>query len=294
LRTLQLVIVVTFLGLAIGLLPAVRSQANYSVTISVQGLPSDYSTPLYLDAGFIALLSGGQSTVITLNDQVAGSMHTAAVNAYEPSAYGNNGIRYHSSDSTWSFSGPGKHVFTYREQFLVTVQSHSGSVEGGGWYYLASPVHVIFKPTGQGYVFQGWTVVGASCSGGASSNPCTFNMPSNPVTITANLVASAITSTVTAISSATHSTLSQETSTTVYSTTTLSNTSKGTPIVSLTQTPTSVAAESSIVELITTPIGEFVTALIIIIAVAAITIRRTLHHRGRTPPSENTASKTRP
>jgi len=38
---------------------------------------------------------------------------------------------------------------------------------------------------GSGYMFSSWTVTGASCSGGSISNPCTFTMPSNGVTVSA-------------------------------------------------------------------------------------------------------------
>jgi len=38
----------------------------------------------------------------------------------------------------------------------------------------------------QGMLFGSWSVSGASCSDGSTSNPCTFNMPSNGVTIIAN------------------------------------------------------------------------------------------------------------
>jgi len=37
--------------------------------------------------------------------------------------------------------------------------------------------------------FSSWSITGASCSGGSSSNPCTFTMPDNPVTVGATFVA---------------------------------------------------------------------------------------------------------
>ncbi len=40
-----------------------------------------------------------------------------------------------------------------------------------------------------GYTFSSWLISGASCSGSSSSNPCTFTMPSNAVSLTANFVA---------------------------------------------------------------------------------------------------------
>jgi hypothetical protein len=39
-----------------------------------------------------------------------------------------------------------------------------------------------------GYVFSSWSVTGASCSGGASGNPCQFTMPNNPVTVSADFI----------------------------------------------------------------------------------------------------------
>ena len=39
-----------------------------------------------------------------------------------------------------------------------------------------------------GYLFSSWTVTGAACSAGLSSNPCQFTMPSNPVTASANFL----------------------------------------------------------------------------------------------------------
>jgi len=39
-----------------------------------------------------------------------------------------------------------------------------------------------------GWSFAGWNITGASCSNGATSTPCTFTMPSNPVTVTANFL----------------------------------------------------------------------------------------------------------
>lgn len=43
-----------------------------------------------------------------------------------------------------------------------------------------------------GYAFSSWSVTGASCSGGLSSNPCTFSMPNNAVTGSVTFVSAAL------------------------------------------------------------------------------------------------------
>ena len=44
-----------------------------------------------------------------------------------------------------------------------------------------------------GWTFSSWTTSGASCSGGATANPCIFSMPNNAVTVTANFVINQVT-----------------------------------------------------------------------------------------------------
>ena len=39
-----------------------------------------------------------------------------------------------------------------------------------------------------GWTFSAWNVTGATCSNGATSNPCVFTMPNNPVSVTANFL----------------------------------------------------------------------------------------------------------
>ena len=52
-----------------------------------------------------------------------------------------------------------------------------------------SQISVLATPTpSSGYTFSSWSVTGVSCSGGSTSNPCTFAMPNNPVTVTANFI----------------------------------------------------------------------------------------------------------
>jgi len=77
------------------------------------------------------------------------------------------------------------------DQTLITgVSSGSGTVNPncagptGCPEDVGSPISVTAAPS-SGSSFSSWTVSGASCSGGSASNPCTFTMPNNAVTVSA-------------------------------------------------------------------------------------------------------------
>ena len=82
-------------------------------------------------------------------------------------------------------------TLTQVTQTLTTnVASGSGSVSpncpgpNGCSTAVNSSISVQATPA-SGWQFSSWNVTGASCSGGASSNPCTFSMPNNPATVSA-------------------------------------------------------------------------------------------------------------
>ena len=70
----------------------------------------------------------------------------------------------------------------------TNVVSGSGSVSpncpSGCSKAVGSSISVSATPS-SGWSFSGWIVTGKSCSGGSSSNPCTFAMPNNAVTVSA-------------------------------------------------------------------------------------------------------------
>ncbi len=69
---------------------------------------------------------------------------------------------------------------TYVGQGSVSPSCPSGCVQSVG-----EPVNVTAIP-GPGWTFSGWNMTGVTCSGGLSSNPCTFTMPNNQVSANAN------------------------------------------------------------------------------------------------------------
>ena len=155
------------------MIPAVPAQTSYSVTISLQGLPSGMAASLYVDG----TLNGTLSTGVTRTFPFASSglTHFASVDYYVPNSSGNNGTRYYCSDPSWSFSGPGNHLFTYSAQYLLTVKTAYSSAVGGGWYNSGSVAPVSLKDSevdeGQGtrLIFTGW-------SGDASGSNLTANI----------------------------------------------------------------------------------------------------------------------
>lgn len=92
--------------------------------------------------------------------------------------------------SPWSPS-TGPFSIDNRNQYTLTVVAGSGGTTspspGQYQHYAGDSISVSYSITGSGYTFAGWTVSGGvSCSGGSMFNPCTFTMPSNAVTVTAN------------------------------------------------------------------------------------------------------------
>ena len=73
-------------------------------------------------------------------------------------------------------------------QTLTTNGVGSGSVSpncpSGCQEQVGSSVTVTVTPAAN-WQFSSWSVTGASCSGGSSSNPCAFTMPSDAVTVSA-------------------------------------------------------------------------------------------------------------
>jgi hypothetical protein len=76
-----------------------------------------------------------------------------------------------------------------------STQTLTTSIQGSGWLSpncpsgcseaVGSSISMLAAPSQPGWSFAGWIVTGASCSGGSSSNPCAFTMPSNAVTVSA-------------------------------------------------------------------------------------------------------------
>jgi hypothetical protein len=74
------------------------------------------------------------------------------------------------------------------QTLTTSVASGSGSVNPDCSAVCSEAVGSSISETASapsGWAFSSWSINGASCSGGSSSNPCTFTMPSNAVTVSA-------------------------------------------------------------------------------------------------------------
>jgi hypothetical protein len=136
----------------------VRADNTYSVAITIQGLPPNLATDVYIDAAFNGTLNGGATANYSLS--IMNNPHAIVVDSY---VVGNvNGTRYYANDTTWGVSGPASHVFTYAAQYLLSIQTAYGSANGAGWYNSGAVAHATLtsgeEPEGQGTrnIFTSW------------------------------------------------------------------------------------------------------------------------------------------
>ena len=161
--------------LATMILVVLASSVNadtYSVTVTIQGVPSSMSTHVYIDGALNGTLSGGQSRSLTF--MTSSFVHIITVDFYVPNSVGSNGTRYYEKETSWTFNSSANHVFSYTAQYYLAVETDFGTAGGQGWYDSGSTVQATLTEReiqeGQGtrHVFIGW-------AGGASGNALTSN-----------------------------------------------------------------------------------------------------------------------
>lgn len=169
---IALLICMVIVGLV---LPSVEAQTTYSVTVSITGIPSTLTTNVYVDGVFNTTMAGGQSSAFTFS--ISTNSHVITVDFYLPNSVGTNGTRYLVQDASWNFNASGTHVFTYRAQYYLTVQTTYSTSKGQGWYDSGTSVQAILNESevdeaqGTREVFTGW-------SGDASGTDLTSNQMS--------------------------------------------------------------------------------------------------------------------
>jgi hypothetical protein len=163
-------------------LPLVSGQTGYTVTITIQGLPNNVNTTIFVDGtSRNVTLSGGQSRVFNFSGSAT---HYVVVQAYVPDS-GRNGTRYFVKDTSWSFSTSNSHVFTYTTQYQLRVQTPYSTGNGDGWYDSGSSAQVKLKENeadeGQDtrHVFLKW--IGDASGTGLTSNSILMNGPKTAV-----------------------------------------------------------------------------------------------------------------
>jgi hypothetical protein len=148
---------------------------TYSVSVSLDGVPSTVSVPLTVDGQDQGSIGGGEIKSLSFKLDTS---HTIMVSQYVD---GDAGVRYFASQNTWTVGSAGSHTFQYTTQYLFTVNtdpSGVAQVTGGGWITAGSTVQTSQAPdtlagaAGTRYAFKGWTVDGALQSG----NPISLTM----------------------------------------------------------------------------------------------------------------------
>jgi len=162
--------------------PQVMGQTGYVVTITVQGLPANMSTTIFIDGTPNVTLSGGQSRSFNFSGSAT---HYAVVQSYVPDFNGRNGTRYFVKDTSWSFNAGGSHIFTYIAQYYLKVRTSYSTGTGEGWYDSGSSAQATLKDSevderqDTRHVFTGWT--GDASGTGLASNAILMNGPKSAV-----------------------------------------------------------------------------------------------------------------
>ena len=171
-------------SLVVALGSNVMGQSSYVVTVTVQGLPANASTIVYVDGSPNGTMSGGQSRSFNFSGSAT---HYIVVQSYVPDFNGQGGTRYYEKDTSWAFSAGGSHVFTYTAQYYLTLQTSYSSARGDGWYDSGSVAQAtledgeVDESQGTRQVFTGWT--GDASGTGLVSDSILMN---GPKTATAN------------------------------------------------------------------------------------------------------------
>ena len=151
------------------------SPDTYDVTISLSGVPSQFSAQLQVDGQNQGTVPGSQSKKFSFKIDTS---HTITVEQY---VAGDTGVRYYCAQNTWSVSSADSHTFNYQTQYQLTVVTDPDGitpVTGGGWYnegasVQTNQVNQTVKGTGgTQYAFKTWEVDGVAQTG----NPITVTM----------------------------------------------------------------------------------------------------------------------
>ncbi|HXZ89844.1 MAG TPA: hypothetical protein VEG61_02170, partial [Candidatus Dormibacteraeota bacterium] len=144
------------------------SPSTYDVTVSLVGIPPQYSASVQVDGQSQGTIQGSTPKSLTFP---IGSTHTVTVDQY---VAGSTGVRYYCAQNTWSVSSTGSNTFNYQTQYQLSVSANpSGvaSVSGGGWFNSGDSAQTSMAPqtvpgaAGVQYVFQNWAVDGGAQSG---------------------------------------------------------------------------------------------------------------------------------
>ncbi len=198
---------------------------TYTVSISLSGIPSSVSVNIQVDGQNQGSMGGSETKSFSFK---VGTQHSISVDQY---VKGDTGVRYFSSQNSWSFGSAGSRTFTYATQYYFTVGTNPDGliqISGAGWYsagyqFQEGAPQIINNPASSPYAFSRWELDGVPQLG----NPITITMDKSH-TAMAVYQASALTTIVFTSTSA------QTSTTSVTSTTVATGTTSSTSIVTQT------------------------------------------------------------
>ncbi len=144
------------------------SPNTYDVSISLNGVPTQYSAQVQVDSQPQGTIGGGQIEKLTFK---LNTSHTISVDQY---VAGDTGVRYYCAQNTLSVTSSGSFTFSYQTQYQFTVDTDPSGVTqvtGGGWFPAGTLVQtsqasqVVAGSTGTQYAFKGWQINGTPQSG---------------------------------------------------------------------------------------------------------------------------------
>ena len=119
------------------------------VTISIQGLPSAFTTKVHVNSSYLTSLPGGGSVTIGFNTSVTVSVQQYVPENYHTSiwtpggALPNSGITFYVPSNTRTFTSSTSHTFTYYALYYLQVISKYGNPMGSGWHAAGSWAPII-------------------------------------------------------------------------------------------------------------------------------------------------------
>ena len=159
-------------GFSSGQAPFDVTPDTYDISISLNGVPAQFSAQLNVDGQSQGSIGGTEIKSLSFKLDTS---HTLTVDQY---IQGDSGSRFFASQNTWTVNAAGSHTFQYTAQYLLTVSTDPAGVtdvSGGGWYDAGSSAQTsqvpstVPGPAGTQYAFKGWTVDGAAQSGNGIS-----------------------------------------------------------------------------------------------------------------------------
>ncbi len=144
------------------------SPNTYDVSLSLNGVATQYSAQVQVDGQPQGTIGGGQIEKLTFK---LNTSHTISVDQY---VAGDTGVRFYCAQNTLSVTSSGSFTFSYQTQYQFTIDTDPTGVTpvtGGGWFPAGTSVQTSQAPqvvaggTGTQYAFKGWEVNGTPQSG---------------------------------------------------------------------------------------------------------------------------------